>query len=237
MRCTHLKSPDCLGIDPPCYRSESRGSAPVVEGVYHSCLSLAQAMSIRPSLAVAAIAFSAFALTSCDRTSSSRSAVAHSSDQSLYKIGETGTIEGTDLNLQFTANKILKSSGEDFLQPQPGYRWLMVSATIANKGPKAERIVNSDILLVDEQGNQYEASIIGSALQDLNSLTGKIPPRKEHQGDVVFEVPQNVGDLTLIFQPNRAACEVFQTDQFQEGTKQEIVSQTFSCQPIMVALD
>lgn len=237
MGCTPLKSRDCLGIEPPCSRSESRGSAPVVECVCHSPLSLAQAMSIRPSLAVTAIAFSTFALTSCDSSSSDRSAVAHSPEQSIYQLGETGKIEGTDLNLQFTAKKILKSSGEDFLQPQPGYRWLVVSATVVNKGRKTERIVNSDILLVDGQGNQYEASIVGSALQDLNSLTGKIQPQKKQQGDVVFEIPQNASELTLIFQPNRVACEIFQTDQFQEETKQEVVSQKFNCQPIMVALD
>ena len=192
-------------------------------------------MRLIPALLV--LLLGVLSLSSCDAPGATSQAVEPPPSKLQYKIGETATVEDNHLKLEFTVNGVREHGGIEFLQPQEGHRWLLVSATIINHGEKAEAISLAEFQLADAEGEIYEADIFDGALGDVTSILGQIDPGIERQGSISFEIPRNVEGLKLIFHPNQAACNAFSADSETTLVKKKLVEASFNCDPIAIALD
>ncbi len=178
-----------------------------------------------------------FALSACNRTVRSSQATEPPPLKPHYVVGETASVEDSSLKLQFTVNGLREHGGIEFVKPQDGHQWILVDATIVNQGNKAESVSLADFQLIDSAEKAHETAIFDGALADVQSLLGKIGPGRERQGSVLFEIPRNVRSQTLIFQPNRVACEAFAAEANKTQVKKTLVETTFNCQPVAVKLD
>ncbi|HEY9834565.1 MAG TPA: DUF4352 domain-containing protein [Stenomitos sp.] len=148
--------------------------------------------------------------------------------KTTHNMGEVVSVKDKNLSLQFKVNGIREHPGKGVIKPSSGYKWIVVSTTIANKGQEAKTFSVVAFELRDAQNKPYEVALLAGALEDVKSPTGPIKPGDERRGEVAFEVPEKAQGLKLLFQPNRDACEAV--------AGQAKTSETLNCEPVAITL-
>jgi hypothetical protein len=146
-------------------------------------------------------------------TSSPPPSTAQSSMTTTPAAPEPG-IGGTDTSgdLTFTVNSFEDPATENnqFLQPEPGNRYVAVEVTITNPTDETESFYTLLLAeLIDSQNQTWTPSIFG--LSDRPSLDVDIPPGESRRGWIAFEVPESSNGLRLRLKGNLTADGAFFT--------------------------
>lgn len=90
--------------------------------------------------------------------------------------------------------------GTDFIQPDPGNKWIAALVEIEGINPDGATYNPFFFKVRDEQGFEYDASLFGGkepALQSSNELQ----PGTKIKGWVTFEVPETATTFALVYAP------------------------------------
>jgi hypothetical protein len=116
-----------------------------------------------------------------------------------YAVGEE--IAAGDLRM--TVNEVTYPEGTDFIQPDEGNRFVVVTVTIENRGD--ESVLISSLLqteLRDDTGQRYNMSISAIQAADGATLDGEIEPGERLRGQAGYEVPEDATGLVFRFDPS-----------------------------------
>ena len=115
---------------------------------------------------------------------------------SVYKVGDQVQIG----NLILTVNGVSYPKGDQFNKPKEGYKFVVVDLTIENTGTESVHISSLlQMSLKDETGQIYEVDLMASVAGGGNSPEGEIAPGEKLRGQVGFQVPEDVQELTFVF--------------------------------------
>lgn len=142
-----------------------------------------------------------------------------------HSLGEVISITQNNLNLQLTVNSTRVHSGKGVIKPNTGNQWIVVDTTIVNQGKTSQTFSVVSFRVMDDKNQTYEVAFLASALEDIETPTGEISPGSQKKGQLVFEVPQNIKNLQLLFQPYPIECE-----------EKSPNHKALDCQPIVVKL-
>ncbi len=111
----------------------------------------------------------------------------------------------TDKDLQFTVLEVTTpdSVGEDPFAKKPQGKFYVVKVKIENVSKETQTITNGSFSMTDSQNRTYETSSDGQAALMLSDESNdifveEIQPSLSIEGKVVFDVPADAADLTLI---------------------------------------
>lgn len=136
------------------------------------------------------------------------------SNNSSSKAGSTETIytltdEAPAGDLTFIVNSATKKTSVGsgyFVKTSQSGTYLIVNATVTNKGTETITIDSSFFTLTDGQGREYSSSSEGqTALSTSNGsidfFLKQVQPSLSATGEVVFEIPKDATDLKLNVKP------------------------------------
>lgn len=146
-----------------------------------------------------------------------------------YKIGDVIAMADDKINLKFTVNGRRFHPGRGVIKPNKGNKWILVKMTIANQGKEPKKFSVISFALMDSQNKSYDVALLAGSLPDVESPTGEINPGEKRQGEIAFEIPDNVRELKLLFKPNSSICA--------EAAKEQKVLPSVNCEAIVVNLD
>jgi hypothetical protein len=90
--------------------------------------------------------------------------------------------------------------GDDFNQPEEGKKFIAVELLFVNQGDDARSISTMmQMALKDESGQQYDVDFMGSSATGSSSPDGEIGPGERIRGKVGYQVPEDVTDLTFVY--------------------------------------
>jgi uncharacterized protein (UPF0212 family) len=111
----------------------------------------------------------------------------------------------TDKDLKFTVLEVTtpESVGEDPFSKKPQGKFYVVKVKIENVSKETQTITNGSFSMTDSQNRTYETSSDGQAALMLSDeandiFVEEIQPSLSIEGKVVFDVPTDAADLTLI---------------------------------------
>lgn len=139
-------------------------------------------------------------------TSSSRSSTAESTSETKQEVKVAGlneTVEDGDLSFTVTKVDQAKTLGNSFTKKDAQGTFYVVTLKIDNKGKKTATFDSSMAKLVDDQGREFERSIEGGTAKGLaqgnvDLFLQQIQPSLAVTGDLVFDLPADVQNPTLI---------------------------------------
>ncbi|HBE21702.1 MAG TPA: DUF4352 domain-containing protein [Cyanobacteria bacterium UBA11149] len=146
-----------------------------------------------------------------------------------YKLGDVIAIADDNINLKFTVNARRFHPGKGVIKPNQGNKWILVKMTIANQGKEPKKFSVISFALMDSQHKTYDVALLAGSLADVESPTGEINPGEKRQGEIAFEIPENAGELKLLFKPNSSICA--------DAAKEQKVLPSVNCEAIVVKLD
>lgn len=117
-------------------------------------------------------------------------------NQQLFNMGDTVSMG----NLEVTLNSARWDSGNQFMQPDEGERWLVLDLTITNMADEAVAI--SSLLmfsLYDEDAYSCDMEIFADTK---GNLDGEVGAGRKMRGEIAFSVDENQNQWELIFEPN-----------------------------------
>ena len=116
----------------------------------------------------------------------------------VYTIGDTVTVDGTEITLE----AVTEYPGSKFNQPTEGNIFIISEFTIKN-------ITDKDIIISSKM--HFEAMADGSPVKQVfirskevdgkGQLDGTIAPGKKMKGVVIYEVPMNYSEFIIKFKP------------------------------------
>lgn len=89
-------------------------------------------------------------------------------------------------------------SSDEFFEPEPGNRWVVVEVSITNTSEEAQQYGSYDFKLKDSDNFEYTTGFVDVA-QELGS--GSLPAGDTVRGQLGFEVPATASIVRLIFDP------------------------------------
>lgn len=99
-----------------------------------------------------------------------------------------------------TINQVLSPTGDQFNQPNPGNKFLVVDLTIQNQGTTA---INFSTMLQtwlkDPSAQKYNVDFMASMASGQSSPDGEIAPGETLRGQVGFQVPATATGLVFVF--------------------------------------
>ena len=102
--------------------------------------------------------------------------------------------------LEFTVNSARWDTGDEFIKPEPGERWLVLDCTIANTGGESEAI--SSLLMFALYDEDHFARDIAIFVNTKGSLDGELGAHRTMRGEIAFSVEEGQKEWEFIFQPN-----------------------------------
>lgn len=123
-------------------------------------------------------------------------------EEELEEAGETFAVGETVKmgDLSFTLNSARWDTGDEFMQPEPGEKWLVLDCTIENLGEDSSSL--SSLLmfsLYDEEHYSRDLNIFADAK---GSLDGELGPGRTMRGEIAFDVEEGQSKWEFIFEPN-----------------------------------
>lgn len=107
-------------------------------------------------------------------------------------IGETISLG----KYKFTVNSVRDAVGDSISQPKQGKKYLIINATIENQGQQPSPISSIVLFTLTDSANQKYKRVITTETK--GNLDNNLDPGKKLQGEIAFEVPQDVKNLLLI---------------------------------------
>jgi hypothetical protein len=92
-----------------------------------------------------------------------------------------------------------------FASPEEGMLFLVLDVTFKNNGVGEVTIGSRHMRMVDAAGNTYRKSLVGGSKASPDSTIG---PGESTTGEIVYEVPKHIGDLTWLIKAGDEAEEV-----------------------------
>jgi len=102
-------------------------------------------------------------------------------------------------NVQVTVTKTERSAGDEFNTPKAEKEYLIVHLTLKNVGTVKAHYNPLDFKIKDSNGNITEKDF-NTVDKDTALSYGELAPGGTVSGTVVFEVPKNDSNLTLIYE-------------------------------------
>ncbi|MBO9999222.1 MAG: DUF4352 domain-containing protein [Cyanobacteria bacterium SID2] len=126
---------------------------------------------------------------------------------STYQLGETIEYEDTlGSNGKLSVTGMREFAGEGmFEQPEDGSRWLAVTVSIENNGERDYIVTFQEMMLADGDGTLYGQDLRAASV--LETDLEAVPAGEAGEGDLAFEVPQDVEIAKLVYDPSNGACE------------------------------
>jgi hypothetical protein len=91
-------------------------------------------------------------------------------------------------------------SGDEFNAPDAGKRFVVVDVLLVNQGSTGTTVSSmAQMWLKDETGQKYSPDLSASVAADRDSPEGEILPGERVRGAVGFQVPEDAGVLTFVF--------------------------------------
>lgn len=122
--------------------------------------------------------------------------IAGESSQQTYNIGDVIAMGTTSI----TVNQVTSPLGDEFNQPNPGNKFLVVDLTIQNQA--ATSISVSTLLqtwLKDQSGQKYDVDLMASVASGGTTPDGEIAPGEVLRGQIGFQVPATTTGLVFVF--------------------------------------
>jgi hypothetical protein len=122
--------------------------------------------------------------------------IAGESSQQSYNIGDVVAMGTTTI----TVNQVTNPAGDQFNQPDPGNKFLVIDLTIQNQSATA--ISFSSLLqtwLKDASAQKYDVDLMASVASGNSSPDGEIAPGETVRGQICFQVPATATGLTFVF--------------------------------------
>ena len=100
--------------------------------------------------------------------------------------------------MKFTVNSVRDAVGASISKSKPGQKYLLINATVENRGQKQEPISSIFLFaLVDNKNKEYERVI---TTEKKGSLDQNLDPGKKFQGKISLEVPNICKKSSLNFE-------------------------------------
>jgi hypothetical protein len=118
--------------------------------------------------------------------------------KAVYAVNEPATIG--DQTLIVTGVQRNFSSGNQYVKPDAGKEYVVVSVTIQNNGSDQVSYNTYDFQVQDSNGVQKTEAFVTSVENQLQS--GNLAPGGKVTGNLAYEVPKGDTGLKLIFKPS-----------------------------------
>ncbi len=129
-------------------------------------------------------------------TASKGSGTSDSNPATVAKVGETITINDTDLSC--TLLSVHKLATDDYTKPKPGQEFIYVHIKLVNNGSEEQSYNPFDFHVKSGTGNITNEEIPPSTYTANNMLSsGKLSAKGSVEGDIAFQVP--IGDSKAQF--------------------------------------
>ncbi|WP_322816434.1 DUF4352 domain-containing protein [Chloroflexus sp.] len=116
----------------------------------------------------------------------------------VFNVGESVQVG----DLVITVNEVTSPPGEDFNQPDDGYRFVLVDVTIENRGARSRFLSSMQTWIKDAQGYRYTGDITATSLATGGRIDGELPAGQMVRGQIGFEVPADASELRFVFDPD-----------------------------------
>lgn len=116
--------------------------------------------------------------------------------QQTYKIGDVIAMGTTNI----TINEVQYPTGDQFNQPNAGFKFLVVDLTIENTSTTAISVSTLlQMSVKDPNGQKFDVDLMASVVSGGSSPDGEIAPGEKLRGQVGFQVPENATGLVFVF--------------------------------------
>jgi hypothetical protein len=122
--------------------------------------------------------------------------LAGESAQQTFNVGDVVAMGTTNV----TVNEVLYPTGDQFNQPNAGFKFLVVDLTIENVSASAISV--STLLqtsVKDSSSQKYDVDLMASVASGGSSPDGEIAPGEKLRGQVGFQVPVDATGLVFVF--------------------------------------
>jgi len=94
-------------------------------------------------------------------------------------------------------------SPNDFIQPEEGYRFIVVDVLVVNQGAQPRTLASGlQMKLKDSTGQQYSEDLAASIAAAGTSPGGEISPGERLRGQVAYQVREDAEGLVFVFDAN-----------------------------------
>jgi hypothetical protein len=116
--------------------------------------------------------------------------------QEVFQTGEEILIS----DLQVSVLGVSRPDGNNLVKPREDYQFLVVDVTIENKGNSVKEISSVlQMYIKDSTGQQYTFHLGAQSFADGGLPDDELQPGEKVRGQIGFEVPENGGPYTFIF--------------------------------------
>lgn len=116
--------------------------------------------------------------------------------QQTFNVGDVIAMGTTNV----TVNEVLYPSGDQFNQPNAGFKFLVVDLTIENLSASAISVSTLlQMSVKDSSSQKYNVDLMASVASGGSSPDGEIAPGEKLRGQVGFQVPLDGTGLVFVF--------------------------------------
>ena len=116
--------------------------------------------------------------------------------QQTYNVGDIIAMGTTNI----TVNEVLYPTGDQFNQPNAGFKFLVVDLTIENLSATAISVSTLlQMSVKDSSSQKYDVDLMASVASGGSSPDGEIAPGEKLRGQVGFQVPVDAIGLVFVF--------------------------------------
>jgi hypothetical protein len=116
--------------------------------------------------------------------------------QQTFNVGDVVAMGTTNL----TVNEVLYPAGDQFNQPNAGFKFIVVDLTIENLNATAITVSTIFQMSVKDSSSQkYDVDLMASMASGGSSPDGEIAPGEKLRGQVGFQVPVDATGLVFVF--------------------------------------
>lgn len=124
------------------------------------------------------------------------SQLAGEQEQETFAIGDV--VEIGEMTL--TVNEVTYPAGDEFNEPEPGNKFVVVDVTLENKSAEAKSISSMlQMYLKDDTGQKYDLDLMASTASGGTTPDGEIAPGEKLRGQVGFQVPEDAQGLVFVY--------------------------------------
>lgn len=116
--------------------------------------------------------------------------------QQTYNVGDVIAMGTTNI----TVNEVLYPAGDQFNQPNAGFKFLVVDLTIENLSATAISVSTLlQMSVKDSSSQKYDVDLMASVASGGTTPDGELAPGEKLRGQVGFQVPVNATGLVFVF--------------------------------------
>jgi hypothetical protein len=119
-----------------------------------------------------------------------------------HSIGETFTVGEGDQSIEYTVTNVETSStvGGSFTSEEADGEFVIIDIEMKNVGDESFSL-SSSVFSLSAGGNEYDTDDDAILAFDNNVIYEQLDPEVTKEGKLVFDVPEDAGDRSLIIEP------------------------------------